>query len=202
MIAAAALAVLVVGTGVGVFALNGGGDDPVDATAAADADGTGNGTAAGSGTGAGSGATPPTTKDAVVAALPPALRTELENCKTSGETENGGLTLQCSIKKGSQLTAGITDGDYQSIIVGVDTKDAKKRVIGIRRGDQNDTAADVNEIVEDNGRTAAAHIDGPGYNNTYSIWYGNSSTGVMASFGGAQGLDGAKTFLSRSGLIN
>ncbi|WP_072845687.1 molecular chaperone, partial [Rhodococcus tukisamuensis] len=144
----------------------------------------------------------PASKEAVIAGLPPALRTELENCKASGETDNGGLQLQCQIREGSALTAGITEGGYQSIIVSVDVKDAKKRVIGIRQGFQNNTAAATNETVEDTARSAAAHIDGPGYNDTFKIWYANSSTGVMASFNGAQGLDGAKTFLARSGLIH
>ncbi|SEB66515.1 Hsp70 family protein [Rhodococcus koreensis] len=144
----------------------------------------------------------PTTKDAVLAALPAALRSDLENCKTSGETENGGLEMQCTLKEGAALTAGISDQDYQSIILSVDAAEAKKRVLGIRQGFQNDTTSTDNEIVENIPRTAAAHIDGPGYAGTYSIWYANGSTGVMASFSDVQGLDGAKTFLSRAGLIN
>lgn len=203
VVAAAVAAVLAIGVGVGVFALRGG-DEPADAaTVAADGavdSGSGGGAAAGSGSG--TSATPPTTKDAVIAAMPPALRSEVENCKTSGETENGGLQIQCEIKEGSSLTAGITSGSYQSIIVSVDTKEAKKRVISIRQAMMNDSTSKVNEIVEDSSRTAAAHVDGPGYDDGFSIWYANSSTGVMASFSGAKGLDGAKTFLNRSGLIN
>ncbi|SDE22902.1 Hsp70 protein [Rhodococcus tukisamuensis] len=199
MIAAAAV-VVAVGVGVGVYAL--GGADPAEPAAAPAAAGGPSGPAAGSG-GDGAVTVPvPASKEAVIAGLPPALRTELENCKASGETDNGGLQLQCQIREGSALTAGITEGGYQSIIVSVDVKDAKKRVIGIRQGFQNNTAAATNETVEDTARSAAAHIDGPGYNDTFKIWYANSSTGVMASFNGAQGLDGAKTFLARSGLIH
>ncbi|MFE3289418.1 Hsp70 family protein [Rhodococcus sp. NPDC059234] len=203
---AAAVAVVAVGVGVGVYAL-GGEDAPAEPAPALVAGGssgaaTDSGAAAGSGGDGTGGATAPASKEAVIAGLPAALRTEVENCKTSGETENGGLQLQCVIRKGSALTAGITTGDYQSIIVSVDVKDAKKRVLGIRQGFQNNSAVATNETVEDTGRVAAAHIDGPGYNNTFKIWYANSSTGVMASYGGAQGLDGAKTFLARSGLMN
>ncbi|GAA4479428.1 hypothetical protein GCM10023094_24540 [Rhodococcus olei] len=201
---AAAVAV-VAAVGVGVYAL---GDDSAeqlaaDPGAAAVAGGQSGATAGSGGDGGGTGGgTAPASKEAVIAGLPPALRTEVESCKTSGETENGGLQLQCQIRQGSALTAGITDGGFQSIIVSVDTKEAKKRVIGIRQGFQNNTAVATNVTVEDTARSAAAHIDGPGYNNTFSIWYGNSSTGVMVSYSGAQGLDGAKTFLARSGLIN
>ncbi|MGW6695076.1 Hsp70 family protein [Rhodococcus sp. NPDC054953] len=205
LIVAAAVAVVAIGVGVGVFALSGGDEPATEPTVAA---GNGSSTAEGTelvssgGDGGGAG-TPPSTKDAVLAALPSALSNDLEECKTSGETENGGLQLQCTIKDGSALTAGVTVPDsFSSIIVSVDPKEAKKRVIGIRQGFQNDSAAETNEIVEDTGRIAAAHIDGPGYNDTFSIWYANSSTGVMASFNGAQGLDGAKTFLNRAGLIN
>ncbi|MFC4605825.1 Hsp70 family protein [Rhodococcus kronopolitis] len=197
---AAAVAVLAVGAGIGVYAL-GGEDDPVGPAAELVADGSA-GAAVGSGGDGPGGTAAATSKESVVAGLPSALRTEVEKCKTSGETDGGGLQLQCTIREGSALTADITDGDYQSIIVSVDVKDAKKRVLGIRQGFQNNTAAATNETVEDTGRSAAAHISGPGYNNTFSIWYANSSTGVMASFSGAQGVDGAKTFLARSGLIN
>lgn len=201
--AAAAAAVVVVAGVIGAIALTGdkGATDqvpPAD-TAAAAGDTAGAEQAGASGTG---NTQVPTTKEAVLAALPAALRTDLENCKTNGETENGGLQMQCTLKEGTALTAGISDQDYQSIIVSVDPAEAKKRVLGIRQGFQNDTTSTDNEIVENIPRTAAAHIDGPGYANTYSIWYANSSTGVMASFSDAQGLDGAKTFLSRAGLIN
>ena len=201
--AAAAAAVVVVAGVIGAIALTGdkGAADQVPpADTAAAAGDTANAEQAGA---SGTGNTQvPTTKEAVLAALPAALRTDLENCKTNGETENGGLQMQCTLKEGTALTAGISDQDYQSIIVSVDPAEAKKRVLGIRQGFQNDTTSTDNEIVENIPRTAAAHIDGPGYANTYSIWYANSSTGVMASFSDAQGLDGAKTFLSRAGLIN
>lgn len=204
LIAAAAVAIVAVGVGVGVFVLREGGK-PADAMTVAtgtstSAESGAGGAAAGSGNAA-TGASLPTTKEAVVAAMPAALRGDLENCKTSGETENGGLQVQCQIKDGSVLTAGITEGGYQSIILSVDAKEAKRRVITVRQGLMNDTAMDVNEIVEDTARIAAAHLDGPSSNGTFSIWYANSSTGVMASFNAAQGLGGAKTFLNRAGLI-
>ncbi|MET4610636.1 actin-like ATPase involved in cell morphogenesis [Rhodococcus sp. PvR044] len=204
LIAAASVVVLAVGAAVGVLTLNNGGDDtPPDTTAAAahnPAAGQDAGDVASSG---GNGTTaPPTTKDAVVAALPPALRSELDACKTIGETENGGMKLQCPIKKGSTLSAGTFTGDFASVIVSVDTREAKKTVIGLRQGFQNNTAVDDNELVENTSRTAAAHIDGPISENSYSLSYANSSTGVMASASSLQGLDGAKTFLTRAGLIN
>lgn len=202
LVAAAVAAVLAIGVGVGVFALRGG-DEPADAaTVAADGavdSGSGGAPAAASGTGGGTALA--TTKETVVAGLPPALRNEIESCKSSSETPNGGLQIQCKIKEGSSLTAGITEGDYQAIMVSVDTKEAKSRVVSIRQGYMTDTASEVNEIVEDSARTAAAHVDGSG-DEDFAIWYANSSTGVMASFSGAKGLDGAKTFLNRSGLIS
>lgn len=204
---AAAVAVVAVGVGVGVYSL-GGDEAPADPGATLVAGGQSaavvgsGGDGPGNGTGNGAPGAAPSSKEEVIAGLPAALRTEVDNCKMSGETENGGMQLQCEIRKGSPLTAGIVDGDFQSIIFSVDTKEAKKRVLGIRQGFQNNTAVTTNETVEDTARVAAAHLSGPGYNNTFSIWYGNSSTGVMASFNGAQGLDGAKTFLARAGLIN
>lgn len=200
VIAAAALTVVAAGA-IGVIALTGGEDSPTDPAAAAGGP-TADGGAAPAASSGGDAASPPATKDAVVAALPPALRSELEPCKTIGETENGGMQVQCPIKKGSSLTAGIVDDDFSSIIVSVDQREAKKTVVGLRQGFQNDSSAAENVLVENTARTAAAHIDGPGYNNTYSISYANSATGVMASFNDAVGLDGAKTFLTRSGLIN
>ncbi|MGO4205171.1 Hsp70 family protein [Rhodococcus sp. TAF43] len=206
VIAAAALTVVAAGA-IGVVALTGGEDTPTDPAAAAGGPttttaATGGDAASAASSGGGDAAAPPTTKEAVVAALPPALRSELEPCKTTGETENGGLQVNCPIKKGSSLTAGIVDDDYSGIIVSVDPREAKKTVVGLRQGFQNDTSAAENVLVENTARTAAAHIDGPGYNGTYSISYANSSTGVMARFSDALGLDGAKTFLTRSGLIN
>ncbi|MDH6284661.1 Hsp70 family protein [Prescottella agglutinans] len=204
VIAAAALAVIAAGA-IGVVALTGGEDTPADTTAAAGGPtttATGGDAASAASSGGGDTASPPSTKDTVVAALPPALRSELEPCKSIGETDNGGMKLQCPIKKGSSLTAGIVGDDYATIIVSVDPREAKKTVIGLRQGFQNNTAVADNVLVENTARTAAAHIEGPRSNNTYSLSYANSSTGVMANFSSALGLDGAKTFLTRSGLIN
>ncbi|TQF74603.1 Hsp70 family protein [Rhodococcus spelaei] len=208
LVAAAAVVVLAVGGGVAAFALKGGGDNPPRNAAATElntagaqgTDATSSGDPALSGDS--SAGTPPTTKETVVAALPPALRSELDACKTVGETENGGMKLNCPIKKGSALTAGVFTGDYASVIVSVDTRAAKKSVTGLRQGVQNDTAVADNVLVENTARTAAAHIDGPIGENSYSFTYANSSTGVMASSTTLKGLDGAKTFLTRAGLIN
>ncbi|MFD4268124.1 Hsp70 family protein [Rhodococcus sp. NPDC058481] len=204
LIAAASVVVLAVAATAGVLALKGGGDTPPETTAAGGAQNAAaaqEADAAASSGGSGASA-PPSTKDAVVAALPPALRSELDTCKSVGETENGGMKLQCPIKKGSTLAAGTFTGDYASVIVSVDTREAKKSVIGLRQGFQNNTAVADNELVENTSRTAAAHIDGPFSENNYSLTYANGSTGVMASATTLQGLDGAKTFLARAGLIN
>ncbi|MFI6432878.1 Hsp70 family protein [Rhodococcus oryzae] len=204
LIVAAAVVVLAVGATAGVLALNGGGDTPPATTAAGGAQNpaAAQDVDAAASSGGGGAVAPPATKDAVVAALPPALRSELDSCKTVGETENGGMKLQCPIEKGSTLATGTFTGDYASIIVSVDTREAKKSVIGLRQGFQNNTAAADNELVENTSRTAAAHVDGPISENSYSFTYANGSTGVMASATTLQGIDGAKTFLTRSGLIN
>ncbi|RVW04439.1 Hsp70 family protein [Rhodococcus spongiicola] len=203
LIAAAAAVVVAIGAGIGVFAL-GGGEDPVDTTAAPVASDGGGAAAvpASSGDGDGDDGTVPSTKEAVVAALPSALRSEVENCKTIGETENGGLRLQCPFKEYSALPEGLTDDSYLTIIVSVDVKQAKKDLIAIRQGYRSEPANEINEIVEDTARTAAAHITGPGVSDSYSFSYANSATGVMVFFTRAVSEDAAKTFLNRAGLIN
>ncbi|OZF01329.1 hypothetical protein CH299_11910 [Rhodococcus sp. 14-2686-1-2] len=147
---------------------------------------------------------PPSTKEAVIASLPPALRSEVAECKQTGETENGGLQLQCQMSATSSLLGGIVDDDGLSsyIIFSVDVREAKKDVLGLRQGFQNNSAVADNEIVENVARTAAAAVSGPGYADTYSIVYANGATGVMVNYSDAVGMDGAKTFLSRAGLIN
>jgi hypothetical protein len=203
VLGAAAAALVVIAGVIGAITLTGGDENAADPPAAADTPVAGDPATAEPAGASGNGATEvPTTKEAVLTALPAALRSDLTECKSTGETENGGVEMQCTLKEGSALTAGISDQDFQSIIVSVDAAEAKKRVLGIRQGFHNDTTSTDNEIVENIPRTAAAHIDGPGYAGTYSIWYANGSTGVMASFGDAQGMAGAKTFLSRAGLIN
>ncbi|WP_197480886.1 Hsp70 family protein [Rhodococcus sp. EPR-157] len=148
--------------------------------------------------------TPPTTKEAVVAALPPALRSELSECKQTGETDNGGAQLQCQISADSSLTSGIVEENSGAsyITVSVDVREAKKQVLRLRQGNQNDTAAADNQIVENVARTAAAHLSAPEITGAYSIAYANGATGVMVGYYDAVGADGAKTFLSRAGLIN
>ncbi|ORI26012.1 Hsp70 family protein [Rhodococcus sp. 1168] len=197
LLAGAAAAVLVIAVAGGTLAWNQG---SVGSTVTAAA--TGAEPAAASG---GDGATaPPATKEAVLAALPPALKTELdvEKCTASGETDNGGLRIQCIIREGSPLTAGIVTDARSGVIVSVDVRDAKKEVLALRQGYQNNTAVDENVVVENVARTAAAHLSGPKYANQYDINYANGSTGVMVFYTGAVGLDGAKTFLNRAGLIN
>ncbi|WP_206510934.1 Hsp70 family protein [Rhodococcus sp. BGS-1C] len=154
--------------------------------------------------GGGNGDTPPTTKEAVVAALPSALRSELSDCKQTGETDNGGAQLQCQIAADSFLTSGIVEENSGAsyITVSVDIRDAKKQVLRLRQGNQNDTAAADNQIVENVARTAAAHLSAPEITGAYSIAYANGATGVMVGYYDAVGADGAKTFLSRAGLIN
>ncbi|MGB3370754.1 MAG: Hsp70 family protein [Rhodococcus sp. (in: high G+C Gram-positive bacteria)] len=148
--------------------------------------------------------TPPTTKEAVVAGLPPALRAELSECKQTGETDNGGAQLQCQIPADSSLTSGIVEENSGAsyITVSVDVREAKKQVLRLRQGNQNDTAAADNQIVENVARTAAAHLSAPEITGAYSIAYANGATGVMVGYYDAVGADGAKTFLSRAGLIN
>jgi len=160
--------------------------------------------AAASGGGGESGTTPPSTKDAVVAALPPALQSAVSECKQTGETENGGAQLQCQMSTTSSLLQGIVVDDTGSsyITVSVDAREAKKQVLGLRQGYQNNTALADNQIVENVARTAAAHLSGPGYADTYSISYANGATGVMVTYSDPVGIDGAKTFLSRAGLIS
>lgn len=150
------------------------------------------------------GDTPPTTKEAVVAGLPPALRSELSECKQTGETDNGGAQLQCQIAADSSLTSGIVEENSGAsyITVSVDVREAKKQVLRLRQGNQNDTAAADNQIVENVARTAAAHLSAPEITGAYSIAYANGATGVMVGYYDAVGADGAKTFLSRAGLIN
>ncbi len=129
---------------------------------------------------------------------------DLTDCKKIGFTENDGLQLQCTIKKGSTLTKGVTDGTFDSIIFSVDLAAAKKAVLGIREGYHDNTAVAENVIVENTARTAAAHVNGPLSQEfpDYSIYYANNSSGVQVNFSGASSVDTAKTFLSRAGLLN
>lgn len=150
------------------------------------------------------GETPPTTKEAVLSGLPPALRSELSECKQIGETDNAGAELQCQIAADSSLTSGIVEENSGAsyITVSVDVREAKKQVLRLRQGIQNDTAAADNQIVENVARTAAAHLSAAEITGAYSIAYANGATGVMVGYYDAVGADGAKTFLSRAGLIN
>ncbi|MEV0946877.1 Hsp70 family protein [Rhodococcus sp. NPDC049939] len=141
------------------------------------------------------------TQEQVLATLPAPLSRDLEDCKKIGFTDNDGLQIQCTIKKGSNLTTGVTDGVFDSIIVSVDKAAAKKTVLAIRQGFQKNTAVAENVIVENTARTAAAHISGP-YSPDYSIYYANNANGVKASFSGATSVETARVFLSRAGLLN
>ena len=199
----AAAALVVVIAIVSTVLLTGGGDN----TAAAGTDGSPNSAQPVDNDEGASGDSAPTlakTQDEVLAAIPAALSKDLTDCKKIGFTENDGLQLQCTIKKGSTLTKGVTDGTFDSIIFSVDLAAAKKAVLGIREGYHDNTAVAENVIVENTARTAAAHVNGPLSQEfpDYSIYYANNSSGVQVNFSGASSVDTAKTFLSRAGLLN
>ncbi|OZC42663.1 hypothetical protein CH289_27095 [Rhodococcus sp. RS1C4] len=206
VLAGAGIAVVVaLAAAASIVLLGRGGDDNPDVTAAGQSSASEPTADPAAASGGDSGATaPPATKDAVIAALPPALRTEVSECEQTGETDNGGPQLQCQMSATGSLLSGIVEDDGLSsyIIVSVDMREAKKDVLGLRQGFQNNTAVADNEIVENVARTAAAAVSGPEYGDTYSIVYANGSTGVMLNYSDAVGMDGAKTFLSRAGLIN
>lgn len=204
LLAGAAVAVVAVAAAASVVLLGRGGDTPETTAAGASSAAPVSADPAAASGGDAAAAAPPSTKEAVIASLPPALRSEVSECKQTGETENGGLQLQCQMSPAGSLLGGIVDDDGLSsyITVSVDVREAKKDVLGLRQGYQNNTAVADNEIVENVARTAAAAVYGPGYADTYSIVYANGATGVMLNYSDAVGMDGAKTFLSRAGLIN
>ena len=121
----------------------------------------------------------------MIASLPTPLAAAIdpEECSISGETEHGGLRLQCHFIEDAPLLDGIVSPHFQSLIVSTDVTEA-------------------NEVVENTSRTAAATVTGPDVADLFTIDYANQSTGVMVWFDDLLGQDAATTFLSRAGLIN
>lgn len=189
---AAAAAVLVIAVAVVLtVVLTRGGSDSPDSTAAAS---TPPSTTAAAPTVNGLG----TTEEQVLAALPPAVSNELEGCKKSGFTENDGVEIQCTFKNGSPATTGVGDPSYVGITVGLDQKQAKKEVLKLRQRYGSD---DGDVLVENTDRTAAAELD-KFSDQTTTITYANNATGITASISRFLGTDEARTFLTRTGLIN
>lgn len=147
---------------------------------------------------------PPATKESVIASLPTPLAAAIdpEECSISGETEHGGLRLQCHFIEDAPLLDGIVSPHFQSLIVSTDVTEARTKVVRIRQQLGFDRDKEVNEVVENTSRTAAATVTGPDVADLFTIDYANQSTGVMVWFDDLLGQDAATTFLSRAGLIN
>ncbi|ETD33325.1 MULTISPECIES: Hsp70 family protein [Williamsia] len=138
-----------------------------------------------------------TTREQVFAGLPAAIADDLERCRSNGTTKNNGLELQCTFKDGSPAIAGVATDP--GIFVSIDKNEAAQDVLGLRDGFGSD---DKGELVENTNRTAAASITAPQTSGRSHLTYANNTTGVRVSMTSLLGIDGGKTFLTRTGLIN
>ncbi|MGW4480963.1 Hsp70 family protein [Rhodococcus triatomae] len=155
----------------------------------------------------------PTVED-TIAALPPALRKELdlEECSDRGETTSGkGRQVQCTIPADSALIDGIFPDDgmsLQSVFVNVDVDAAKQEVASTRKGGGYLGPDREREVVEDAARQSTGRIEGykagnsQGFEPSYSLQYSNYVTGLNVSLSSLPSVEAGTTFLSRAGLIS
>lgn len=140
------------------------------------------------------------TEDAARAALPTALGSAVTSCRRMGETGDGAVELLCELDPDSPLVEGLFTPEYPIFTFNVDQKQAQRSVVSIRQRMRDSTAVEINEIVENTARTAAASISGdPG--ESFQTSYSNGTTGVNLMVQ-TSGVDAATAFLTRAGLLS
>lgn len=142
--------------------------------------------------------------DAIVAALPQKLGGDLEDCKVNGETSFGGREVLCNFVEGSTLVPdqSTVAGVGNFLTAAVDADAAASEILTIRNGVSATDGDTVNELVENEQRTAASRITGVENepNNPLVIHYANTRTGAILTIFGFTSLAAARTFLAQSGL--
>ena len=206
-IAAIAVGVIaVVGIGAGAAALVNSSDDDnpnpdvPSASGTADASGdTGQVSAAGE-TGKDGGRIL-TDETALMAALPGPLQASVANCRKAGFNSNDAVKMLCDIAEDSTLAElGQPESLTYFISFHVDDNEADSTIVNIRNGIYSDGKG---ELVEDSDRVSAADIaPRSSAESSYKIDYANTSTGLLVDVFGVASVDDAKTFLTRSGLMN
>ena len=117
-----------------------------------------------------------------------------------GETGDGAVELLCELDPDSPLVEGLFTPEYPIFTFNVDQKQAQRSVVSIRQRMRDSTAVEINEIVENTARTAAASISGdPG--ESFQTSYSNGTTGVNLMVQ-TSGVDAATAFLTRAGLLS
>lgn len=193
VIAAAAIVTTIVTTA------SGSDDDPTDAPQATETLGTDTTPAGPTGEDGGPILTDP---DQIRQQLPGALQSQITDCSKGSFTDNGALTLDCALNEagtlgGLKIAGGLSDS--LRIDINVDDNEAAREIRNLRNGVYS---AGKGTVVEDTNRQAAAEITPSLSDNEYSIWYANTGTGLVLRVNELSSVENARTFLTRSGLIN
>ncbi|KSU55590.1 MULTISPECIES: Hsp70 family protein [Gordonia] len=193
VIAAAAIVTTIVTTA------SGSDDDPTDAPQATQTLGTDTTAAGPTGEDGGPILTDP---DQIRQQLPGALQSQITDCTNGSFTDNGALKLDCTLNEngtfsGLKIAGGLSPS--LRIHINVDDNEAAREVRNLRNGVYS---AGKGTVVEDTNRQAAAEIAPSLSDNEYDISYANTGTGVILSVAELSSVENARTFLTRSGLIN
>ncbi|MEJ5919108.1 MULTISPECIES: Hsp70 family protein [unclassified Corynebacterium] len=141
------------------------------------------------------------TVDGVLAAVPEELSSKLKDCEITGQTQGGNLQLRCNVKQEAG-SAGLFDSEYASVMISVDDVEAGTEFLRIKENWHNDSLSPNNEIRVSPDGTASAHLSGPSsIGERYTMYYANSTTGVMVNTYDLKGLDDGETFLREAGLF-
>ncbi|MXP21411.1 Hsp70 family protein [Gordonia sp. HNM0687] len=170
-----------------------GSDDPAgpDSTAAA---GAAESTAAAAATG-NDGGSIVTDEATLLATLPGSLQADTTNCRKTGFTTNGAVTMMCDFAEGGSLVELMEPpGDY--MMFHIDSNEADTRIVNIRNGVYTDGTG---ILIESPDRQAAGEVDTDGAGTT--IDYVDAGTGLVITVDGLASVEDAQTFLSQSGLI-
>lgn len=142
-----------------------------------------------------------------IAQLPSALQDQLTGeCRRMMGTTNGAGSWNCDINPQGSLAAFGRNPNDLYVSFNVDINEANREILNYRNGFWSRSyAEDQTALVEDDARTAAAEIvpevrDDPQYGVT--IHYANPKSGVVMTVFRIKDIDSARTFLTRSGLID
>lgn len=195
IIAAAAVVVVVVLAGVGYVLVNRG--QETDVTTVADPS-----TTAAATTSASSGAALDTL-DAVMAALPANIKESLDNCVVDGDTQDGNLKIECEVKRDSQDFAYFFDpGEISAPTIRfiVDTGEASSERIRIVEGyyDERDHE---NTLLENDSKTAAAHLTKSTLQDKYVMHFANTDNGIVIDSFDIKDVASGEAYLKSKGLL-
>ncbi|MBN0974210.1 MULTISPECIES: Hsp70 family protein [unclassified Gordonia (in: high G+C Gram-positive bacteria)] len=143
-----------------------------------------------------------TDPDQIRQQLPGALQSQITDCTNGSFTDNGALTLDCTLNEAGTLSGLKIEGglsDSLRIDINVDDNEAAREIRNLRNGVYS---AGKGTVVEDTNRQAAAEITPSLSDNEYTIWYANTGTGLVLRVTELSSVENARTFLTRSGLIN